>query len=295
MPSGHETESIQATTDFSAGSPPTPAHSVSFPLCVEGGICRTVGILLTQCNFSRIVERNKTDTAFHMTTAIILSGGSGTRLGGDIPKQYLEVSGQPIIMHGLGCFEKHPAIDSIIIVAAGAWQGFLSTHLQAAGISKFKGFAEAGRTRQHSIWNGLQAAKASGTQDTDGVIIHDAARPHVSCCLLDACIDALEVADGALPVIPAKDTLYLSHSGACIDGLLNRDEIFAGQAPESFNFGKYYVIHATATDEQLAATRGSCEIAHRHGMKIKLVPGDENNYKITTKVDLEKFQQEFAQ
>lgn len=230
-----------------------------------------------------------------MTTAIILSGGTGTRLGGDIPKQYLEVAGKPIIMHGLHCFEKHPAIDSIVIVAAGAWQDFLTEHLLAAGISKFKGFAEAGRTRQHSIWNGLQAAKANGTQDEDGVIIHDAARPCVSRSLLDACISALEEADGALPVIPVKDTLYLSRSGERIDGLLNRDEIFAGQAPESFNFGKYYAIHAASTDEQLAATRGSCEIAHRHGMSIKLVPGDEHNYKITTKVDLEKFQQEFLE
>lgn len=230
-----------------------------------------------------------------MTTAIILSGGTGTRIGGNIPKQYMNVAGKPIIMHGMDVFEQHEKINRIVIVAASEWQDFLAEHLQAAGISKFCGFAEAGRTRQHSIWNGLQAAKAHGTQDADGVIIHDAARPCVSRSLLDACIDALEVADGALPVLPVKDTLYLSRSGACIDGLLNRDELFAGQAPESFNFGKYYAIHAAATDEQLAATRGSCEIAHRRGMNIKLVTGDEHNYKITTKVDLEKFQQEFTQ
>lgn len=231
---------------------------------------------------------------YTMATAIILSGGTGTRLGGEIPKQYLSVAGKPIIMHGLDIFEQHPQVDCIVIVAALEWQGVLTEQLHAANISKFRSFAEAGRTRQHSIWNGLQTAKQLGTRDEDGVIIHDAARPCVSSRLIDDCISALEEADGALPVIPVKDTLYLSHSGGHIDGLLNRDEIFAGQAPESFNFGKYYAIHAASTDEQLAATRGSCEIAHRHGMSIKLIPGDEHNYKITTKVDLEKFQQEFS-
>lgn len=230
-----------------------------------------------------------------MTTAIILSGGTGARIGGDIPKQYMNIAGKPIIMHSMNVFEQHEEIDRIVIVAASAWQAFISDQLRAAGISKFCGFAEAGRTRQHSIWNGLQAAKAHGTADTDGVIIHDAARPCVNTELLERCLNALKEADGALPVLPVKDTLYLSRSGGSIDGLLNRDEIFAGQAPESFNFGKYYAIHAAATDEQLAATRGSCEIAHRHGMSIKLVPGDEHNYKITTRVDLEKFQQEIQQ
>lgn len=221
-----------------------------------------------------------------MNTAIILAGGTGTRLGGNIPKQYLEVGDKPVITYCLEKFEYNQLIDEIVIVAAKEWQEYIQQHIYT--ISKFKCFASAGSSRQHSIINGMKAASPK----TERVIIHDAARPNVSDDTISQCIVGLDEYDGVMPVLPVKDTIYYSKTGEQINSLLNRDQLFAGQAPESFLFNKYLSIHDGITEEQLSLVRGSSEIAYRNGLKVKLIKGDEHNYKITTIADLEKFKSE---
>lgn len=227
-----------------------------------------------------------------MVEAIILAGGTGTRLGTNIPKQYLTVNEKPVIAYCLERFEEHSLVNSIVIVAAEEWQDYILEWIEKENITKFAGFAKAGTSRQHSIFHGLQKLKENGALDMDTVIVHDSVRPNVSEDIITACINELQNADGVMPVLPVKDTVYLSKTGKSINSLLNRDELFAGQAPESFKFGKYYSIHERLTDEEMNAVRGTSEIAYRNGMEIRLVPGDEKNYKITTVDDLEKFKLE---
>ena len=93
-----------------------------------------------------------------------------------------------------------------------------------------------------------------------------------------------------MPVISVKDTVYQSKDGQEIGCLLKRSELFAGQAPESFKFRKYFDIHNQVTDEEIGATAGSSEIAYRHGMEVRMVKGSERNLKITTIEDLETFE-----
>lgn len=223
-----------------------------------------------------------------MNTAIILAGGIGTRLGTDIPKQYIEVKGKPIISYCLHKFEENPNIDSIIVVAANDWQFYLKKQIAKEGITKFIGFAEAGSSRQHSIVNGLRVI-----EDANGkIIIHDAARPNVTDQTISLCMNGLDEADGVMPVIPVKDTVYYSETGDQISSLLNREKLFAGQTPEAFSLEKYRAIHEGLTEADLGLIRGSSEIAYSNGLKVKLIPGDEHNYKITTVADLEKFRAE---
>ena len=138
-------------------------------------------------------------------------------------------------------------------------------------------------------------AQQNGAGEKDSIIIHDAARPNISPMMISQCLSGLRDADGVMPVLPVKDTMYLSADGQHITSLLNRDQLFAGQAPESFCFGKYMAIHDGLTEEQLAQVRGSSELAYQHGMTIQLISGDEHNYKITTKADLEKFRKEMGE
>lgn len=135
----------------------------------------------------------------------------------------------------------------------------------------------------------------AGCVHNDNIIIHDAARPNVSERIISQCMDKLSEYDGAMPVLPVKDTIYLSENGENITSLLNRDQLYAGQAPESFKYGKYLEIHNGMTEEDLSKVRGSSEIAYRHGLKICMIPGDECNYKITTKKDLNKFVREMEE
>ena len=101
--------------------------------------------------------------------------------------------------------------------------------------------------------------------------------------------------DGVLPVLPMKDTVYLSRDGKCVSSLLNRQEIFAGQAPELFVLGKYYEANEQLLPQKILQVNGSTEPAVLAGMDIAMIPGDEGNYKITTKVDLERFREYISQ
>lgn len=224
-----------------------------------------------------------------MNIAIILSGGIGTRLGASIPKQYVEVGGKPIIAYCVDTFSKRKDIDYLIIGAADSWIDYLKDKL--SGIDKPIHYSSPGETRQLSIFNALKKAKELGVSDNDIVIIHDAARPLVTDHIIDQCIDgiAIDHYDGVLPVIHMKDTIYLSENGKDIKQLLNRDQLFAGQAPESFLFGKYMKIHESMPIDQVAAIKGSTEIAYKGDMNVKLAEGSEMNFKITTPEDLVNF------
>lgn len=224
-----------------------------------------------------------------MNTAIILSGGIGTRMGADCPKQYIMVREQPIISYCLAIFEKHPMIDQIVIVADEQWQRFILDWIERMKISKFFQFAPAGQTRQHSIYNGLKVAKGC-TPDEGVVIMHDAARPLVSDQIIADCLIGAKEDGGAMPVITVKDTVYFSKDGTAIDQLLDRSCLYAGQAPEAFRLGEYLAIHDAVSDEEIANTVGTSQIAHRHGMKVRLVKGSERNIKITTPEDLSTFE-----
>lgn len=225
-----------------------------------------------------------------MNIAVILSGGVGSRMGINTPKQYIEVLGIPVIWYCLKTFVNSPLIDSIIIVRADDWSGYVEEQISSLETHIPVCFAEPGETRQYSIYNALHEAQKHGASPDDIVIIHDAARPLVSGNLIKACLDGCKEADGVLPVISVKDTLYQSVDGSHISNLLNRNELFAGQAPEAFRFGKYKALHEQMSREELLKINGSTEIAYKGGMNIKLIKGDEMNFKITTPEDLSNFE-----
>lgn len=220
-----------------------------------------------------------------MTTALVLSGGKGERLGSEIPKQYLEIAGKPIISYCLETLANHKNIDFIQIVAEENWREFI---LKIFNSEKFKGFSDPGKNRQLSIYNGLIDIAKYSTDD-DLVLIHDAARPFVTANLIENCIAAAKNHDGALPVLPMKDTVYYSENKKSVTSLLNREKIFAGQAPEAFKFKKYLAANESLLPDKILEINGSTEPAILAGMDVALIAGDEKNLKITTAEDLKLF------
>lgn len=224
-----------------------------------------------------------------MNIALILSGGTGTRLGLDIPKQYIEICGKPVISYCIEHLSAHDRIDAIHIAAEPQWQKRLGARLPEFDLrKKFKGFSHPGRNRQLSILNGLTDIRKYA-KDSDFVFIHDAARPLLSDRLITDCLDAAAGHDGVVPVLPMKDTVYSSRDGKKITGLLDRGTIFAGQAPEVFKLGVYYSANIRLLPDQILNINGSTEPAVIAGLDVVMIPGDEGNFKITTKADLERF------
>lgn len=225
----------------------------------------------------------------NMNIAIILSGGTGTRIGTEIPKQYLIVNNKPIIGYCLSTFMTHYKIDGVVIVCAQNWISLIKDCISDFTGTKPVYFADAGTTRQASIYSGLLKVKEKFQWIPENVIIHDAARPLVSADLITDCIDNCDKYDAVMPVIPVKDTIYQSSDGHGINTLLNRQELWCGQAPEAFRFKPYLEIHENATSDQINSINGSTEMAFRFGLSCTMIKGDPMNFKITTPEDLISF------
>lgn len=224
-----------------------------------------------------------------MNIALVLSGGTGLRMGAEIPKQYMAAGGRPIIAYSLERLYLHSRIDAVQIAAEASWQKQIMEWITAEKFrEKFRGFSSPGETRQLSILNGLEDIRKYA-DDSDCVFIHDAARPLLSDKQITDCLDGIYGHDGVLPVLPMKDTVYLSKDGKAVSELLNRSEIYAGQAPELFLLGKYYEANKRLLPEKIREINGSTEPAVMAGMDIAMIPGDEGNFKITTRADLERF------
>ncbi len=229
-----------------------------------------------------------------MNIALFLSGGTGTRIGDPVPKQYIKVSGRPVFSYCLESLFAHEKIDAVQIVASLEWQEEVSGWAKQVineknWDRKFRGFALPGENRQMSIFHGLEKIRDYGKEE-DYIFIHDAARPMLSAGQIEDCLDGAVGHDGAMPVLPMKDTVYYSPDGCTVGRLLDRKTIYAGQAPEVFLFGKYYDANKRLLPDKILKINGSTEPAVMAGMDIAMIPGDEGNFKITTRADLERFQ-----
>ncbi len=249
-----------------------------------------------------------------MNTAILLSGGVGSRMHSDVPKQYMEAGGKMLITYALAALAESPFLDRILIVAEESWRENILCDAEKSGYAgKIMGFAQPGSNRQASVINGLreillrtvrgvdkpehsdvapdggERLDLSWLSEDDTVLIHDAARPLLSARQIADCFGALAGHDGVMPVLPMKDTVYLSRDGETVSELLDRKRLFAGQAPELFRFKRYYQANMALAPERLAVINGSTEPAVLAGLDIAMIPGDENNFKVTTPQDLERF------
>lgn len=245
-----------------------------------------------------------------MNYCIFLSGGMGTRAYANLPKQYIRAGKYIMTSYSLIPLINSKRIDEIIVVVSRDYKDFVVEDLKKNDISceKLAAFVVPGDTRQLSIINGLrwiednrkaenrktnnrEENKFSNIVKTDTVLIHDGARPFLTKKLIDDIYDAFnnEDIDGVMPAIQMKDTLYLSEDGRQITKLLDRSKIVAGQTPELFDFEKYLKANNDLIPEEIKKISGSSQVALNAGMKLKLIPGDENNFKITTKKDLDEF------
>lgn len=225
-----------------------------------------------------------------MNVGLILSGGTGTRLSSDIPKQYIRAGGQPILSYCVETLSVHDRIDALQIVADTDWHDSILEWLKTADKKKkFRGFSLPGINRQLSIVHGLEDIRKYA-EDSSYVFIHDAARPLLSERQITDCLEQVKGHDGLMPVLPMKDTVYVSMDGGkSVSSLLDRSTIYAGQAPEVFRIGRYYEANQKLLPDRILDIRGSTEPAVLDGMDIVMIPGDERNFKITTKEDLERF------
>jgi 2-C-methyl-D-erythritol 4-phosphate cytidylyltransferase / 2-C-methyl-D-erythritol 2,4-cyclodiphosphate synthase len=214
------------------------------------------------------------------TAALIVAAGSGTRAGGDLPKQYRPIGGQPCLWWALKTFCDHPAIDVVQTVIAAGHEGLFTEATRGLDLLPP---VTGGATRQDSCRAGLEALSSRGVQS---VLIHDAARPFVSAGLLDRLLERLESGESAIPGLPVVDTLKRVE-GRRISGTVDRTGLWAVQTPQAFPFGRILWAHRRAADLGLAGLTDDAAVAEAAGETMVIVPGDPANRKLTTPEDLD--------
>lgn len=220
---------------------------------------------------------------------MMMMGGSGTRLGADRPKQYIEIEGIPIFAYILKDYDKLDCIDEIVIISNDMWMDYVEEWIIKLKIEKPISITEGGKTRSHSVYNGLKAV-LDKANDEDIVLFHDATHPYVDEKGTVEVIDAIKEYGGATLGALQFDTVYHMDENNFIDKVIPRQELVAGASPEGFTFGNIFPIYDNASDEELEQMTSAGAIALEYGIKMKTIPANVINLKITYPEDIITFE-----
>ncbi len=221
-----------------------------------------------------------------MIVALLTAAGTGTRMGQDIPKQFMHVEGKPIIIHTLEAFQKHPSIDNILVVTLPAWTEVLKAYASQFNITKLKWVVAGGETGQESIYNGLMELKKELKSD-DIVIIHDGNRCMVSYEIISNSIATFYERGSAVAAIPCVEAVFRSgDDGKSSTVSIPREQLYRTQTPHTYTLGKLLWAHEEAKRRGITNTAASCTLMQSLGETVYFSKGSEENLKITTVDDL---------
>jgi len=220
--------------------------------------------------------------------ALIIAGGSGNRMGQDIPKQFMHVDGCPIIIHTLKAFQCHPDINGIAVVCLEGWETVLQSYANQFSITKLKWIYPGGKSGMESIHNGIYGLKDAGCKDEDLVLIHDAVRPLLSQDIISSNIAICKKYGYAVTGIKCREAILESEDGFTTTTSIPRDRLIRTQTPQTFRLKNIIGAHEEAKIKGISDSIASCTlIAELGGRVMHIVPGSEKNIKITTVEDLE--------
>ena len=221
-----------------------------------------------------------------MNIAVILAGGSGSRMGiVDKPKQFIDVYGKPIIIHTLEVFDNHPEIDTIAVVCLSEWMDDLRILLRRYEINKVKWLVEGGETRQLSVYHAVKTLSQECADD-DIIVVHDSVRPLVTHKIISSNIAAAKQYGAVDTVVPSADTIVRSVDGVTIREVPLRKELYLGQTPQSFRLSLLRRAHEKAKAENNLNSTDDCQLVLELEEEVHLVQGEKLNFKITSFDDL---------
>lgn len=217
------------------------------------------------------------------TVAVVLAGGTGSRVGLEIPKQLLKIAGRPIIEHTIAALNSFPEIDEIVVLMAPGFLSDVERIVRNGGYEKVSRVLEGGATRTEST---CRAIAALGDQECN-VLFHDAVRPFLDHRIVRDCVTALRSYDAVDVAIPSADTI-IEVSDDLIRNVPSRALLRRGQTPQGFRLSTIRRAYERAMDDPDFASTDDCTVVLRYlpGVPIYVVTGTEENMKVTQPVDV---------
>ncbi len=217
------------------------------------------------------------------TTAIILAGGRGKRMQSDIPKQYLELNGYPLLYYTIKAFEASSVDDIILVCAEGEEQYCRDMIIDRYGFQKITAITHGGAERYNSVYNALCCIT-----DADYVLIHDGARPLIRRETIELNIAEVQKDRACVTAVPSKDTIKISNKEGYVQETPDRAYVWNIQTPQTFDFELIRQAYEKILTMGLQGiTDDAMVVEHTCNVPVKLIMGDYTNIKVTTPEDLD--------
>ena len=221
-----------------------------------------------------------------MVYAAVLAGGSGLRMGGNMPKQFLSVGDKPIIIRSIEAFLDSGSVDKVFVAVSSDFLDYtkelIAEYIGENDISVVVG----GKNRNETLLNVLRSIDE--INDDDVILTHDAVRPFIDKRIIDENISAAREYGACNTVVPAVDTILRSSDGKFIESVPVRSEIFHAQTPQSFSVKKLLSLYENLSEDEMETFTDSCSVFLAAGERVFLVTGDRNNIKLTYPEDMER-------
>ena len=225
-----------------------------------------------------------------MNIAIIIAAGSGSRMGQDIPKQFLHVYDKPILLYTLEGFQKHPLIDAIEVVCLSGWENMVWAYAKQFNVTKLQWVVPGGSTGQESIRNGVYNLEGIASPD-DNVIIHDGIRPLVDETVLTDVIEKCSIHGNAVTSLPYNEQIFIKDDEFTTTKYIPRETLRRVSTPQAYRFDlldeKYH--EAFAKEIGIYGSSYTNTMMVELGVTLYFAAGSDKNIKLTTLDDLEMF------
>lgn len=225
-----------------------------------------------------------------MNYGVVLASGRGTRVKNiNLPKQYYEIDGIPIVIYTVKRLVETEIFDYIYVAVAEEYTGFMDSLIDKYfnNIKNKIKIVIGGKERIDTIHNVISSINKEKIGDDDVIVIHDAVRPFVTEKILTDSVNGARKYGATVATVPVSDTILQSKDGIYVENIPVRSTLYNGQAPDSFNLKKLIELESLLTDEQRKSITGTSQICTMNNFPIKMIEGDNINFKITTDADLE--------
>lgn len=226
-----------------------------------------------------------------MNIALVIAGGSGKRMGQDVPKQFITVFEKPILIYTLENFQRHEQIDAIAVVCIAGWEDRLRAYAAEYGIDKLKWIFHGGETGQESIRNGVMALNEICSEE-DIVVVHDGIRPMMDPDVLTNVLETCKRHGNAVSSLPYNEQIFLTEDGLTASQYIPRDMIRRVSTPQAYRYGKlnWAYREAFARNIGIGPSTYTNTLMTELGERLYFADGSEKNIKLTTQEDLEIFE-----
>jgi len=219
--------------------------------------------------------------------ALILAGGTGERMHAVVPKQFMEIDGETVLLHTMRAFQQHPLIHEIYLVCMPEWEGFVRSEAQLGGIDKLNGIVPAGETCYESACNGINHIAETVKEPNTIVLVHDAVRPLITQDIISRNIAVCLTHGNAITSLTSHEAYLVTSDGNTSDGFMPREGLMRAQTPHTFPLATLHQMLKQAEEQGIKETQSIVTLAGELCIApLHIAQGDLRNFKITEQSDI---------